>query len=483
MRTAKAAFVAHQVDSDNETALPEVMIDDFLLSACIIRSRLLVSGHAIKNSFWQNELDRASGIDSARTAERRHRVFRPEAGLASWAPGDPPRPDPPVRICADLSLLIPCSYQPVRTNPYKSAHGSIAYRPCDAWRTPTAARDDGYNAVSMPAPVSLFQQRSFVLFWLARVSASLALQMQSLAVGWQIYDLTRSAFDLGLVGLMQFLPLVSLLLIAGHAVDRYNRQMLVEASLAINGLSIATLAVATAGGFVSRELILAVILVFGCARAFQVPATTALLPAVVPAELLARAVAASASSMQIAIIAGPAIGGVLYAVSPTLVYGLSAALFLFASVLVWRIKLTREPPRREPLTFELAFAGILYIWRNGVILGAITLDLFAVLFGGATSLLPIFARDIFEVGPEGLGVLQLSPAVGALAISIPLSRWPMRGRIGPVLFATVAGFGCATIVFGPLPLVPAHRAGAHGLWGDRHGQRGDPRHPHSGGNT
>jgi MFS family permease len=302
-------------------------------------------------------------------------------------------------------------------------------------------------SVSMPPP-SVFHHRPFVLFWLARVCSSLALQMQSLAVGWQIYDLTNSPFDLGLVGLMQFLPLISLMLIAGHAADRYNRQMIVQASQAISGLSIAVLAFATAGGWVSRELILTVILVFGCARAFQQPSTTALLPAIVPAELLSRAVAASASSMQIAIIVGPAIGGILYALSPPLVYGLSAALFLFASLLIWLINVSRKPPKREPLTFDLLFAGIAYIWRHPVILGAISLDLFAVLLGGATSLLPIFARDIFETGPEGLGLLQLSPAVGALAISIPLSRWPMRGRIGPMLFATVAGFGGATIVFG-----------------------------------
>jgi MFS family permease len=303
-------------------------------------------------------------------------------------------------------------------------------------------------SVATPPSESVFHHRPFVLFWLARVCSSLAAQMQSLAVGWQIYDLTNSPFDLGLVGLMQFLPLISLMLIAGHAADRYNRQLIVEASLAISGLSVVVLAFATAGGWVSRELILGLILVFGCARAFQQPTTTALLAAIVPAGLLSRAVAASASSMQIAIIVGPGVGGVLYAVSPPLVYGLSAALFLFASLLIWLIRVSQQPPKREPLTFDLVFAGILYIWRNPVILGAISLDLFAVLLGGATSLLPIFARDIFETGPAGLGLLQLSPAVGALAISIPLSRWPMRGRIGPMLFATVAGFGCATIVFG-----------------------------------
>ena len=300
----------------------------------------------------------------------------------------------------------------------------------------------------MSAPASIFHHRSFVLFWLSRVCASVAVQMQSLAVGWQIYNLTDSPFDLGLVGLMQFLPLVSLMLVAGQVADRFNRQAIVQLSLGVTGLSVSVLAIGTAAGWINRDMILVTILVFGAARAFQTPATAALLPALVPTELLSRAVAASSSTNQIAIIAGPAIGGVLYAFSPPLVYALSAALFLLASLLLWPIRTVRQPPRREPVTFELVFAGIVYIWRNPIILGAISLDLFAVLLGGATALLPIFARDIFGTGPVGLGLLQMSPALGALAMSIPLSRWPMRGRVGPTLFATVAGFGCATIAFG-----------------------------------
>jgi len=297
-------------------------------------------------------------------------------------------------------------------------------------------------------PDSVFSNRSFVLFWLSRICASMAVQMQSLAVGWQIYNLTDSPFDLGLVGLMQFLPLVSLMLVAGQVADRYNRQAIVQSSLAVTGLSVAVLGVGTAAGWINRDVILVTVLVFGSARAFQSPTTAALLPALVPAAVLSRAVAASSSTNQIAIIAGPAVGGMLYAVSPPLVYALSAALFLIASLLIWPIKIVRQPPRREPVTFELVFAGIVYIWRNSIILGAISLELFAVLLGGATALLPIFARDIFGTGPMGLGLLQMSPALGALAMSIPLSRWPMRGRVGPTLFATVAGFGCATILFG-----------------------------------
>jgi MFS family permease len=297
-------------------------------------------------------------------------------------------------------------------------------------------------------PPSIFQNRSFVLFWVSRVCASIAVQMQALAVGWQIYNLTDSPFDLGLVGLMQFLPLVSLMLVAGQVADRYDRKLIVQVSLAVTGASVAVLALGTAAGWINRDVILVTILIFGSARAFQTPTTAALLPALVPAPLLSRAVAASSSTNQIAIIAGPALGGVLYAVSPPLVYALSAALFLAASLLLWPIKIVREPPRRAPVSFELVFAGIVYIWRNPIIRGAISLDLFAVLLGGATALLPIFARDIFGTGPIELGLLQMSPALGALAMSIPLSRWPMRGRVGPTLFATLACFGCATIVFG-----------------------------------
>src|SRR5882757_6083086 len=195
-------------------------------------------------------------------------------------------------------------------------------------------------------PSSVFNNRSFVFFWVSRVCASVAVQMQSLAVGWQIYNLTDSAFDLGLVGLMQFLPLVSLMLVAGQVADRYNRQMIVQLSLAVTGLSVAVLAIGTAGGWINRDVILLTILVFGSARAFQTPTTAALLPSLVPAALLSRAVAASSSTTQIAIIAGPAIGGLLYAVSPPLVYGVSAALFLLASLLLWPIKIVRQPPRR-----------------------------------------------------------------------------------------------------------------------------------------
>lgn len=296
--------------------------------------------------------------------------------------------------------------------------------------------------------LSVLRHRSFALFWLSRVAGSLATQMQTVAVSWQVYEMTNSPFDLGLVGLAQFLPLVSLMLVAGHVADRYDRKMVVRISQIVDGIAMAVLAAGTAGGWLTRDLILAAVFVFGAARAFQQPTQQTLLPLIVPSALLSRAVAASSSSNQIATIVGPAIGGLLYAVSAPLVYVLCALMYFVAAVLTSLLKIERAPQSREPITFRTVFAGIDFIRRRSVILGAITLDLFAVLLGGATALLPIFARDIFETGPWGLGLLRLSPALGALAVSILLARWPMHRHAGPIMFAAVACFGVATIVFG-----------------------------------
>jgi MFS family permease len=313
--------------------------------------------------------------------------------------------------------------------------------------------------------LSVLRHRSFAFFWLSRVAGSLATQMQTVAVAWQVYEMTNNPFDLGLVGLAQFLPLVTLMLVAGHVADRYDRKTIVRISQIVDGLAMAVLAAGTAGGWLTRDVILAMVFVFGAARAFQQPTMQTLLPAIVPASLLSRAVAASSSSNQIATIVGPAIGGVLYAINPPLVYILCAVIYFGAAILTSLIKIERTPPRREPISFETVFAGIAFIRRHPVILGAITLDLFAVLLGGATALLPVFARDIFHTGPEGLGLLRLAPAIGALAISVLLARWPMHRRAGSIMFAAVACFGLATIVFGlstsfPLTMVALAVLGA-----------------------
>ena len=205
---------------------------------------------------------------------------------------------------------------------------------------------------------------------------------------------------------------------------------------------------ARSGGWLTRDVILVIVVMFGTARVFQQPTQQSLLPLVVPSKLLPSAIAVSSSSNQVATIIGPAIGGVLLAYSIPLVYVLCAALYFTAAVLSAVIKAERGAVSREPVTFSTFFAGIGFIRKREVILGSLTLDLFAVVLGGANAMLPIYAKDIFATGPEGLGLLRLSPAIGALAVSFLLARWPIRRHAGPIMFTTVALFGLATIAFG-----------------------------------
>lgn len=279
------------------------------------------------------------------------------------------------------------------------------------------------------------------------MASTAALQMQVVGIGWQIYALTGSALDLGLVGLVQFLPAFLLILLIGHVADRYDRAMIVRIAQIAEGLAAAVLAIGTALNMLDRDGILALVFLLGTARAFEAPTLQALLPGLVPLPLFPRAVAGSASANQIASIAGPAIGGLIYIISPTLLYGACAALFFGASILISLIRTRRAVPPREPVNVKLLFAGIAYIRRNPIILGAISLDLFAVLLGGVTALLPIFARDIFSAGPLALGLLRAAPAVGALTMALALARWPLRARVGRKMFVAVAVFGAATIVF------------------------------------
>jgi hypothetical protein len=233
----------------------------------------------------------------------------------------------------------------------------------------------------------------------------------------------------------------------------------------IEGLAAAGLALGTARGWLTRDLILAFVFVLGAARAFEAPTLQSLLPGLVPLPLLPRAVAGSASANQMATIAGPALGGIVYAVSPTLVYAACGALFIGASILIALIRAGQPAPRREPVTFSIMFAGFAFIRRNPIVLGAISLDLFAVLLGGATALLPIYARDVFQTGPWGLGLLRAAPAAGALVTALVLTRAPLRRRTGMKMFVAVAVFGAATIVFAvsewlPLSLAALFTLGA-----------------------
>lgn len=301
---------------------------------------------------------------------------------------------------------------------------------------------------SDPTAESLIRYRPFVLFWLARVGATVAMQVQVVAVGWQMYDLTGDPLDLGLIGLAQFLPAVFLFLLTGHAADRYDRRILLRICQTLEALAVAVLAWATLSGTMTREIILGVSLVLGAARAFESPAMASLLPTVVPPDLFPRAVAGSASANQFATIAGPAVGGLIYAVNPVAAYVVSSTLFLTASILVAFIPVLTAAPQREPFSIASLFAGFSFIWRHPIVLGAISLDLFAVLLGGATALMPVFARDILGTDAQGLGMLRACPGIGALATSIVLAFWPLRGNVGRTMFLCVALFGIATIIFG-----------------------------------
>ena len=294
---------------------------------------------------------------------------------------------------------------------------------------------------------SLLGYRSFVAYWGARTATNGAYQMQAVAVGWQIYELTGSAFDLGLVGLVQFFPVVVLGVVIGHMADRYDRRVVVGTCQVVKALAAAAFAVGTLGGFLTRDAMLAILFVSGTARAFETPTMHTLVPGIVPPSLLPRAIAASGTASQTAIICGPAIGGLLYVFGAATVYLVITAVFVLASALISLIRLQGPPPEKKPVTLETLFAGFRYIRYNKVVLGAISLDLFAMLLGGVTALLPIYAKDVLDTGPWGLGLLRSAPAVGALAISVWLAHHQLEHRIGHVLLGAVSVFGLAAIAF------------------------------------
>jgi MFS family permease len=295
---------------------------------------------------------------------------------------------------------------------------------------------------------AVFVHRSFALLWSARVLSTLAFHVQAVAVGWQLYELTGSALDLGLVGLVQFVPMVLLTLAAGQAADRYDRRGIVIVCQVVKAAAAATLALGTAGGWLGRESILATMAVVGAARMFEAPTLAALVPDVVPRPLIPPAAAWSVSANQTARIVGPAIGGLVYGLSPTATYVTIAALVIVAALGAALIRGGRAVREREPVTLETVFSGVAFIRNRPVLLGTMSLDLFAVLLGGATALLPIYARDILGTSPIGLGLLRSAPAVGALAMSIGLARRPVERRVGRTLFRAVLAFGLATVAFG-----------------------------------
>lgn len=288
---------------------------------------------------------------------------------------------------------------------------------------------------------------AFMRFWYARLTGTTGNQMLMVAVGWQMYDLTGSAWDLGLVGLLQFLPALLLTLVAGHVADRHDRSRILAIAMATQTVVALVLMLATHGHWASRGLLLALSVAIGTAKAFQMPAQQALVPSLVPASVLPRALAFSSAGMQAAIIGGPALGGFIYVAGADVVYATCAACFVAAGVLFLRIGHPHAPPPKEPVSLRTVLAGFQFIWQRPVVLGAISLDLFAVLLGGATALLPMFAKDVLHVGPWGLGLLRGAPAAGALCMSLVLTRWPISRRVGHAMFAAVAVYGVATMVF------------------------------------
>jgi MFS family permease len=294
---------------------------------------------------------------------------------------------------------------------------------------------------------TLLRHQPFQFYLGARGLSRLCSQIAAVAVGWQIYDKTGSALDLGLVGLVQFLPTAILVFAAGHAVDRYDRKRVMQLCQIAEALTAAVLAWGSFAGWLTVPQIFLAMAMLGIITAFENPASSALLPAVAPHGMLQRATAVSTGFGQIAMVTGPAVGGLTYALSPAAPYTIMAVLWLVGAVLSGAIGVARAEISREPPTFADLFAGVGFVRRNPAILGTISLDLFAVLLGGATALLPIYARDILHTGPLGLGLLRSAPAVGALLMTAVLARYSINRRVGMRMFQSVIVFGLATMVF------------------------------------
>ena len=293
----------------------------------------------------------------------------------------------------------------------------------------------------------LLGHRSFVLFLLSRSLSRFSSQIAAVAIGWQIYELTGSAFDLGMVGLVQFLPTALLVFVAGHAADRFERKRLVQLCQLAEALTALFLAWSTYAGWINEVQIFIATFIIGIAGAFESPATAALLPLITPQGSLQRATAISSGAAQIATIAGPTLGGLAVVFAPSLPYAIIVAFWLLGAILTGGIiAMAQAAPRLDASPDDL-FAGVKFIRNNPAILGTISLDLFAVLLGGVTALLPIYARDILETGPLGLGILRAAPAVGALLTTIVLARHSISRRVGLRMFQAVIIFGAATVVF------------------------------------
>jgi len=299
-------------------------------------------------------------------------------------------------------------------------------------------------AASQSSP---FSHSGFRHYLIAQTCSSLSFQIVSLAVSWQIYAITHSAFMLGMIGLMQFLPSVLLALPAGHLADQYNRKTLIVVGQVVECIAVVGLITLPLMSWLSTPALLGLVALFSIAKAVEGPANTSLLPALLPPELLSKAMATNQVFREAMVIAGPMIGGLLYVYSPQAAYGVAALAYLIALVMIATVRYVPVALTRLPMTMKNLFAGLHFIFERKDILGVISLDLFAVLLGGVTALLPIFAQDILHTGPWGLGALRAAPSVGALLTGIWISRRVFTRHTGLIMFGCVAGFGVATLVF------------------------------------
>ncbi len=293
-----------------------------------------------------------------------------------------------------------------------------------------------------------FRHRPFLFYWASRFLATFSTQIVSVAVGWQIYDITRDPFDLGLVGIIQFAPALLLVLVTGALADRFGRRLIMGLSALLEALCAVALLLLTVQGLTSPLPIFAVLLVFGIARAFFGPAAASLVANLVPEEDFANAIAWNSSAWQLATIVGPVAGGLLYGLAAGAAYATAAVLMAGSTLLIFMIPKPVQRTSSEQPSLQTLFEGFGYIWREKIVLGAISLDLFAVLLGGAVALMPVFARDILELGPWGLGLLRAAPGMGAIGVAIWLAGHPIKDHAGVILFLFVALFGVFTIVFG-----------------------------------
>ena len=298
-----------------------------------------------------------------------------------------------------------------------------------------------------PSLKALLAHQPFLRFWLARLTGILANQMLMVALAWHIYEITGSAWDLGLVGLFQFLPALIMTLPAGHIVDRHHKVQIYSVCMLLQAAVAGLLVWGTHTDSVTREWVFFVSVVLGIVRAFQMPTQQALTADLVPSNLLQRAVAMSSTGVQAAVIGGPAMGGILYAFHVNAVYVTCAVFLTLAFLLALTVRYEHKPSQAA-VDLQSVLAGAYFVWHHKVLLGAFALDLFAVLLGGVTALLPIYAKDILHTGPEGLGVLRSAPAVGALMMAVVLTQWPIERRVGRWLLISVAIFGAANFVFG-----------------------------------